>query len=313
MGTMQAVRIHAYGGRDVLKLEQVPVPEVGDGDVLIRVHSTSVNPIEWKIRAGYLQGWLNFQLPWVLGLDVSGTVAEIGAKVTQFAVGDEVIARGDLFRSGSYAEYTAVDASNVTRKPKGLTHVEAGALPHASVTAWTALITEGQLVPGQTVLIHGGAGGVGTMAVQLAKCHGARVITTASPRNHELLRSLGADQVIDYNTVRFEDVVEPVDLVLDTIGGDTLQRSFAIVKPGGTLLSIVDTPSTDLSAAKGIQARQVGAQMTPGILGNIAHLVETNQLRVVVSTIFPLAELDKAHALSESMHARGKIAVKVID
>jgi NADPH:quinone reductase-like Zn-dependent oxidoreductase len=313
MGTMQAVRIHEYGGQGVLKLEQAPVPVIGDEDVLIRVHATSVNPVEWKIRAGYLQGWLNYTLPWILGVDISGTVAETGANVTQFAIGDEVIANADLMHSGSYAEFTAVNQARVVRKPASLNHIEAATVPHAALTAWSALVSTAQVAPGQTVLIHGAAGGVGVYAVQLAKCRGARVIATASPKNHEFLRGLGADEVIDYNTVRFEDVLQPVDIVFDTIGGETLQRSYALVKPGGQIVSVVGAPDQDVAASLGIHASQVSAKMDQAILGEISRLIDTNQIQVVVSSVFPLSEIQQAHALSEGMHVRGKIGIKIVD
>jgi NADPH:quinone reductase-like Zn-dependent oxidoreductase len=313
MAEMQAVRIHEYGGVEVLKLEQAPVPPIGDEDVLIRIHATAINPIEWKIRAGYLQAYLNFPLPWILGLDISGTVVETGAKVTKFAPGDEVIARGELFRSGAYAEYAAVRNDYVTLKPKMLSHQQAAVVPHAAVTAWSALVNAGNVAAGQTVLVHAAAGGVGSFAVQLAKCHGARVIGTASPNHHAYLKGLGVDQVIDYNTTRFEEATGPVDLVLDTVGGDTLERSFSVIKPGGMLLSIVDTPSTELAAQRGIQTKQVAAEMTPGILDQITHLIETNQLQVTVSESFPLREIGKAHTLSAGNHVRGKIGISVID
>ncbi|MBE0698792.1 MAG: NADP-dependent oxidoreductase [Anaerolineaceae bacterium] len=313
MQMMQAIRFHDYGDIDVLVFEQAPIPEPRDEDVLIRVHATSVNPIDWKIRAGYLKGWLDFPLPWILGLDVSGTVVGKGSAVTQFSVGDEVMARGELLRSGAYAEFTVVKAEHVVAKPMKLTHLEAGATPQGTVTAWNVLVKTCQVSSGQTVLIHGAAGGVGTFAVQIAKHFGAKVIATASPNNHEFLRSLGADELIDYTAVRFEDAVKPVDIVFDTIGGETLQRSFSVVKPGGYLVSVVETPSQELAEARGIKAKLVSADVSQEILREIARLIEAGKIKVVVSAVFPLSEIKKAHALSESMHTRGKIGISIID
>ena len=226
MTPMKAVRIHAYGGPELLHYEDVPRPWLKPDDLLIQVAAAAVNPVDWKIREGYLQGFLNHRLPLILGWDVAGTVVEIGPEAAGFQVGDAVYARPDIERNGSYAEFIAVKASEAALKPATLDFVHAAAVPLAALTAWQSLVDAAQLQAGQTVLIHAAAGGVGSFAVQLAKARGARVIATASAVNTGLAAELGADQFIDYTRTRFEDVAKDVDVVLDTIGGDTQERSW---------------------------------------------------------------------------------------
>ena len=312
MDTMKAVRIHSYGNRDVLVYEDAPLPVVNDDDILIRVHATAVNPLDWKIRAGYLSGWFNYTMPWILGLDVSGVVTKVGSAVTGFAVGDEVFARADLNRSGTYAEYVVVREADVARKPRTLSHIGAAAIPHAFLAAWTALVKEGRLSRGEVVLIHGAAGGVGTFAIQIAKSIGAHIIATASGANLDLLRQLGADEVIDYTQQRFEDHVQDVDVVLDTVGGDTLQRSFGLLKKNGRLVSLVEMPSPETAAAHHVTASMAQANTDGALLREASVMANSGTIRPVVSTILPLAEIQQAHALSESLHARGKIILQVV-
>ena len=199
MTTMRAVRIHAYGGADVLRYEDAPRPEVSAGEVLVRVYAASVNPFDWKVRAGYLAGFLPYQLPFILGWDVSGVIEAVGPEVSDLAVGDAVFGQANIIRGGAYAEYAIMRASEVVRKPETLDHIQAAATPQAALSAWRCLIDGAELSEGQSVLIHGAAGGVGTFAVQVAKLRGARVIGTASANNRDMLLSLGADEVIDYN------------------------------------------------------------------------------------------------------------------
>lgn len=313
MGTMKAVRIHSYGGPEVLTYEDADVPQPAPDEVMIRVQATTVNPIDWKVRAGYVTGWFNLAMPAILGCDVSGTVEAVGSDVTSFAPGDEVYGRADITGSGTYAEYVSVQADHVALKPRTLDHVSAAAVPHVALAAWQCLFDAGNLAPGQTVLIHGAAGGVGTFAVQLAKWRGARVIGTASAHHHAAVRALGADEVIDYTTTRFEDVVHNVDLVLDTIGGETLQRSWATLKPAGMLVTLVETPSEELAAAHGVRARLVGAEAKGETLAKIAELIDAGSITPVISAIFPLREVHEAHMLSQSLHVHGKIVLRVTD
>ncbi len=309
---MKAVRIHAYGGPDVLTYEDAPRPTAGAGEVLIRVHATSVNPFDCAVRAGYLSAYLPLTLPLILGTDVAGIVEEVGAGVTAFRRGDSVYARGGVTRDGAYAEYAVVPASDVAAKPRSLDAIHAAALPHVSLTAWQALFGLADLTKGQTVLIHGAGGGVGHVAVQLAKWRGAKVIGTASG-NLEFVRGLGADEVIDYSKVPFEKAVSAVDVVLDTVGGDTQQRSWGVLKPNGILVSTIQAPSEETAAAHG--ARQAYVSSSPPIgktLTEIATLVDGGQIRPEVSAVLPLQEIRKAHKMIEGRHVRGKIVLQVM-
>ena len=248
MESMKAVRIHNYGGPEVLKFEDAPAPQPGPGEVLVRIHAAAVNPVDWKVRAGRLKERIQYPLPLIPGWDFSGVVEATGPGVTRLKKGDEVYARPDIARNGAYAEYIVAKESEVAFKPKSVDHVQAAAIPLAALTAWQALFDTAGLKAGQKVLIHGAAGGVGSFAVQLAKRKGAHVIGTASGRNQSFLRELGVDEAIDYEKTGFEDVVHDVDVVLDTIGGDTQNRSWKVLKKGGILVSIISPPSAEEAA-----------------------------------------------------------------
>jgi NADPH:quinone reductase-like Zn-dependent oxidoreductase len=226
---MKAIRIHTYGGPEVLKYEDAPRPQAGEGEVLIRVHAAGVNPVDSAIRGGLVKEIFPVSLPWIPGSDVSGVIEEVGPNVTRFKKGDEVFALLNPAKGGTYAEYVVVNESELALKPKSLHHIRAAAVPVAAVTAWNALFETAQLQSGQRVLIHGGAGGVGHFAVQLAKWKGAHVIATASARNHELVYELGADEVVDYQAQKFENVAREIDIVLDPIGGNTQERSWKVL------------------------------------------------------------------------------------
>lgn len=312
MKTMKAVRIHEYGGPEVLRYEDAPCPEPGAGEVLIRVHAAGVNPVDWKVRAGFAKERLKYKMPFIPGWDLSGVVEVIGLGVTRLQVGDEVYSRPDLSRDGSYAEYIVVKESEVALKPKSVDHVNAAAVPLAALTAWQALFDGAKLTAGQTVLIHGAAGGVGSFAVQFAKLKGARVIGTASQKNHEFLRSLGADEVIDYNTTKFEDVVHDVDAVFDTITGETADRSYQVIKKGGVYVSILMPPSQEKAAAHGIRAVHTFVQANPGQLSEIAKLIDSGKLKIIIEKVFPLSEARAAQELNATGHTRGKIVLTVI-
>jgi len=232
---MKAIRIHQYGGPEVLAQVEMQCPTPGPDEVLIKVRAASVNPLDWKMRAGLVKKIFPLTFPATLGRDVSGTVEEAGDNVTQFKRGDEVYA----LVSGGYAEYVVAKETAVAKKPRTLDHVQAAAVPAVGLTALQALFEVAQLSAGQKVLIHAAAGGVGNFAVQLAKARGAYVIGTASSKNHPLLNELGVDQAVDYRKTRFEDVVREVDVVLDTVGGETQERSFKVLKKGGILVSLV--------------------------------------------------------------------------
>jgi len=309
---MKAVRIHEYGGPEALKYEEAPRPDPGQSEVLVRVHAAGVNPIDWKIREGYLKQFVPLQLPFVPGLDVSGTVEQIGADSRGFAVGDAVYARTNMMRDGAYAEFVVIAASDLAKKPASLDHVHSAAVPVAALTAWEALFAESamNLSAGQTVLIHGGAGGVGSLAVQLAKWRGAKVIATGSANNQSFLQQLGADVAIDYGRQRFEEIARNVDGVLDAIGGDTQARSWATLKRGGVLVSLLGPPASAEAEAHGVKGTAV--MMSPNRLDQIARLIDEGHLKPIVSEIVPLSQARKAQDLSQAGHVRGKIVLQVI-
>jgi len=311
MDTMKAIRVHEYGGPEVLKYEDAPRPTPAAGDVLIRVHATSVNPVDIAIRNGFFKERMKYKLPMIPGWDVSGVVESVTAGATRLKAGDEVYSRPDLARDGAYAEYVAVRESEVALKPKSIDHAHAAAIPLPGLTAWQALFDAGHLAAGQTVLIHGAAGGVGHFAVQFAKVKGARVIATASKRNHDFLRSLGADEVIDYNTTKFEDVVHDVDVVVDTITGETQDRSWQVIKKGGIYVSILQPPNQEKAAAHGVRSAHVFVQPNVDELNEIARLVDSGKVKPHIEKVFPLPEAAAAHEAVAQHHTRGKIVITV--
>ena len=311
MTTMKAVAMHVYGGPEVLKYEDAARPDPATGEVLVRVHAAAVNPVDWKVRAGHLRGFLNYSLPLIPGWDLSGVVEATGAGVTDWKQGDAVYARPDLRRNGAYAEYIAVRASELGHKPRSIDHVQASAIPLACLTAWQALFDAGGLKAGQRVLIHAAAGGVGTFAVQLAKWKGAHVVGTASERNHAFLRELGADEVIDYTKTNFEEVVRDVDVVLDTLAGQTRDRSWNVLKKDAILVSILGQPSPDDAAQHGVRAAGVFVEPNQAQLGEIAKLVDSGKLRPIIETVLPLAQAARAHEMNQTLHTRGKIVLQV--
>jgi NADPH:quinone reductase-like Zn-dependent oxidoreductase len=311
LSLMKAVQVHSYGGTDVLSYEDAPRPAPSDGEVLIRVHATSVNPFDCAVRAGYMASYFNHTLPLILGTDVSGVIAELGHGVTTFKPGDMVYARAGVIRDGAYAQYVAVPATDVAIKPQSLDHLHSAALPHVSLTAWQALFELGNLTEGQTVLIHGAAGGVGHIAVQLAKWRGAKVIGTAS-RNLDFLRELGVDEIIDYSAVPFEEVVRDVDVVVDTIGGDVQERSCMVLRPEGILVSVIQAPSEEMTNRYGVRSAMVYSTPPIGqVLTEVAALVDAGLVKPHVSVVLPLSEIRQAHEMVEGKHTRGKVVLEV--
>jgi NADPH:quinone reductase-like Zn-dependent oxidoreductase len=310
---MNAIRIHNYGGPEALHYEEAPRPRVKKGEVLIRVHAAGVNPLDWKMRSGSLNGYIQHKLPLILGWDVSGVVEEVGRGGSQFKKGDEVFAMADPTRDGAYADYIAVREAAVAMKPKSLHHVRAAATPMSALTAWRSLFDLGDLQSGQRILIHSGSGGVGHLAVQLAKWKGAHVLATASTNNHKSLRKLGADETIDYATQKFEDVVHNVDIVLDTIGEETQERSWGVLKKGGALISLVQPPSEQ--KANQLQVRGIMCSVQPdgARLREIAKLIDSAKFRPTIDRILPLSEARRAHELSQDGHVHGKIVLRVKD
>ncbi|HSL42020.1 MAG TPA: NADP-dependent oxidoreductase [Anaerolineales bacterium] len=310
---MKAVRIHGYGGLDVLSYEEAPRPKPGADEVLIRVFASSVNPFDCAVRAGYLNSYFNYTLPLILGTDASGVIEEVGENVTEFKPGDEVYTRAGVWRDGSYAEYVAVAAADVAFKPKTVDHFHAAALPHVTLTAWQALVEIANVAPGQKVLIHAAAGGVGHIAVQLSKLRGATTIGTASV-NLEALKELEVDETIDYSTTAFENEIKDVDVVLDLIGGDTQQRSWAVLRPGGILIGTVQPPSEETAQSHGVRQNFIStAPPIKAVLTEVANLVDTGQLKPIVSAILPLSEIQKGHEMVEGKHVHGKVVLSVSD
>lgn len=311
MTVMKAVRFHSYGGPEVLVYEDAPCPAPAPDEVLIRVHAAGINPVDWKVRAGYLSAFVPLVFPVIPGIDVAGVVEEAGADVGDFKPGDDVYAWAGLTSNGSYAEYVTVKASDVALKPASLDYIHAAAVPQTALTAWQALFETANLQPGQTALIHAAAGGVGTFAVQMAKWKGARVYGTASAGNLDFLRDIGVDEPIDYATLNSADLARSVDVVLDAVGGDTQDRSWIVLKPGGVLVGMVSPPSEEMAAAH--DARHA-YHMTHGSgqqLQEIAALIDAGHLRPFVQTVLPLQEARRAHELSQTGHVRGKIVLQV--
>jgi len=313
---MKAVVINQYGGKEELTEQDVILPELKENQVLIKEHATSINPIDWKLREGYLKQMMDWPFPIILGWDVAGVITEVGSQVTDWKVGDQVFARPETTRFGTYAEETIVDDHLVAKIPENVTFEEAAAVPLAGLTAWQALFDHGNLQKGEKVLIHAGAGGVGTYAIQLAKQAGAYVITTASKKNHELLEKLGADEVIDYHTTNFTEVLTDIDLVFDTMGGDVQKSSVSVLKQNtGRLISIVGIESEDLAKEKNIKAESIWLQPDGKQLQNIADLMAAKKVVSVIGEVFPFSRqgIFDAHALSETHHAVGKIVIKMAD
>src|SRR5947207_995317 len=311
--TMKAVVIHQYGGPEVLKYEDIPLPEPKDDQLLIRVIAAGVNPVDGMIRSGMFAKEGNRAFPIILGGDVAGVVEKVGSKITKFKAGDPVFAYVSLDNSGGYAEYALVTERGAAPKPKSLAYVQAAAVPIVALTAWQALIDTAKLNAGQTVLIHGGSGGVGSFAIQIAKARGAKVIATASTANQDLLKQLGTDVAVDYTKQKFEDVAKDVDVVLDSVGKDTLTRSYGVVKKGGIIVSLVARPNQSDLEKHGIRGVALSVEPNSGELAQIGKLIDEKKIRVVVSQTFPLSEAKKAQEQVASGHTRGKIVLKVAE
>jgi NADPH:quinone reductase-like Zn-dependent oxidoreductase len=309
---MKAVVILKYGSPARLEYTDVARPTPGDGELLVRVHAAGVNPIDDKVRAGLLSEFMHYSMPLIVGWDVAGVVESTGKNVTRFKSGDAIFAYMNLKLPGAYAEYAIVRESEACPKPAKLSFVEAAAVPLAAMTAWQALVDTAKLEKGQTVLIHGAAGGVGTFAVQIAKARGARVIGTSSPKSLDFLRELGVDEAIDYTSTRFEDAAKNVDVVLDPIGGDTQARSFGVLKKGGILVSIVEPPDQTVAKEKGVRATIMLAHPDAGELAELAKLLDAGKLKPIVSKVYPLHNARGAHEQIATKHTRGKLVLEVV-
>jgi len=333
---MKAFVVERYGGADAVRAADVPNPQVGDDDVLVRIHAASVNPLDLRTREGAFKAILPYRVPFILGNDTAGVVVAVGAGVTRFTDGDEVYARPDKNRIGTFAELIAIHQDDVAIKPNVLTMDEAASIPLVGLTSWQALVERANLQPGQQVLIHAGSGGVGTIAIQLAKHLGAHVATTASTSNTGLVKSLGADVVIDYKKQAFEKVLHDYDLVLDTLGGETLQKSLQILKPGGKIISVAGPPDpafakelganpivklamTALSFRTRLRARRhhvtysfLFMKASGDQLRKLTTLIEAGTIRPVVDQVFPFESTREALAYVEHGRAKaGKVVVRM--
>jgi NADPH:quinone reductase-like Zn-dependent oxidoreductase len=333
---MKAHVLHHYGKKRALELAEMPTPELRDDEVLVQVHAAGVNQLDSKLRDGEFKLILPYRLPLVLGHDVAGEVVKVGARVRQFKPGDEVYARADDFRIGTFAEFVPVKEASLALKPNGLTMEEAASVPLVALTAWQALVAKANLKKGQKVFIQAGSGGVGTFAIQLAKHLGATVATTTSTANVALVKSLGADIVIDYKTQDFEEVLSNYDVVLNSQDGKTLEKSLRVLKPGGTLISISGPPDPEFGKDIGATAlvRLVMRLMSAGIrrkakrfgvayaflfmrasgtqLREITRLIDAGVIRPVIDRVFPFESTNEALAYVEAGRAKGKVVVKLI-
>lgn len=331
---MRAARFHRYGEAEVLRVEEVADPVAGERDVLVRVRAASVNPVDCKIRSGAQRALIHYRLPQITGLDVSGEVVAVGARVTRFKVGDAVISSPTHRRPGTCAELVAIDESAVAHKPARIDHLHAAALPLAGLTAWASLVDAARVRAGQRVFVQAGAGGVGTLAIQLAKHLGAEVATTCSARNVDFARSLGADRVIDYNEERYEDVLDGMDAALESIGGAANARTLAVLRRGGRMALVVSgipeavkehgayagvARALAAQAAfigrawwqKGVAVKAVVRPTDGAMLQRLADVVQSGAVTPVVDAVLPLEEIAEAHRRVESGRTRGKIVIQV--
>jgi len=308
---MKAIVAHEYGGPDVLKYEDVPLPEPKENEILVRVIASGVNPADPLILNGKYAKEFGTHLPLVLGYDMAGVVVSAGAKVTKLRVGDPVYAY--LLWGGGWAEYCISNEGESAIKPKSLGFIDASAVPLAALTAWQALIDIGKIENGQTVLIHGGSGGVGSFAIQIAKAHGARVIATASTANQDVLKQLGAEVAIDYTKQKFEEIAHDVDLVLDPVGRDTLARSYGVIKKGGIVVTIVSRCDQAELKKHEIRGASLSSHPDSGELGEITKLIDGGKIKPIVTEVLPLTDAAKADAQAETHHTRGKIVLKIAD
>lgn len=310
---MKAIVIDSYGGKEQLKEREVEKPAINENQVLVEVHATSINPIDWKLREGYLKDMLPWEFPIILGWDAAGVIAEVGANIKNFKVGDRVFTRPATTRQGTYAEFVPVDQELLAHMPESMSFEEGAAIPLTGLTAYQCLVDFAEVKKGDKVLIHAGAGGVGSMAIQIANSIGAYVATTASDKNDELVKSLGANRVINYRDEDFSELLEDFDAVLDTLGGEVLDKSFKVLKKGGKLISIAGQPSSELAEEHGVKVSDFWLEPSGEQLQLLAHLFVSGEFKPAIGHVFEFTEqgLKDAHELSESRHARGKIIIKI--
>jgi alcohol dehydrogenase len=331
---MRAMMIDRYG-KVPMRLTEVPAPEIGEYEVLAEIHAASINPVDFKIRDGKVKLLVNYKMPLILGNDFSGVVEKVGAKVTRFKVGDEIYARPRKSKIGTFAEYIAIHEDDIALKPANLSFEEAASIPLVGLTSYQALTDILQLQKGQKILIHAGSGGVGTFAIQLAKLMGAAVATTASEAGANLVESLGADEMINYKTEKFEELLRNYDYVFDTLGGEVLEKSFGVLKSGGKIVSVSGLPNarfgkeygsgifktllfsaaskklTALEKKHNVEYTFLFMKPSGEQLRIIANFIETGKIKPVIDRVFPFEDAEKAMEYAESRRAKGKIIVKI--
>lgn len=312
---MKAAQINQYGGQDVLQVtNDVEKPKLGSDQVLVEVVAAGLNPFDWKVREGYMKDFIPLQFPATLGGDLTGTVAEVGENVSGFTVGQAVYGQANAVSgNGSYAEFSPVAATQLVAKPENLDFVTAAALPLAGVSAYQAVVDHINLQPGQKILIHGGAGGIGTIAIQIAKNIGATVATTASTDDLDYVKELGADVVIDYTQQDFSKELSDYDAVFDTVGGETATKSFEVLAEGGTLVSMVEQADNGLAADKNITFIAQQSKATQERLSKLAELADVGAIKVHVDKVFPLNQAAEALEYLKTGHARGKVVLQIKD
>ena len=304
---MKSIRIHSYGDSSEMKIEDSPRPRISSDEILVKVLAAGVNPIDWKIRAGYMKKSMPEPFPLTIGQDLAGEVSEVGKNVGQFKVGDQIFG----FGSGSYAEYAAARANEIALKPRSVDFATAAAIPTACLTAWQALVDVAHISQRQSVLIHGAAGGVGSFAVQIAKWKGGHVAATAAAADASYLKGLGVDQVIDYQSERFEDRAGNPDIVIDLVGGETLNRSYGILKQGGIIVTTVQQADQARAREAGVRAVNIVMRRDGSELAQIAQLIDQGIVKPRIDKILPIDEAKRAHDLNESGKTHGKIVLRV--
>ncbi|HME88030.1 MAG TPA: NADP-dependent oxidoreductase [Chthoniobacterales bacterium] len=308
---MKAIVVNEFGGPDVLKYQDEPKPEPKDDEILVRVMAAAVNPVDAYVRQGMFAKRGLGDRPAIIGSDIAGVVEKTGAAARKFKPGDAVYSYLSVVRGGAYAEFALAKESETALKPRNINFEEAAAVPLAATTAWQALIDTAKIDKGQTVLIHGGSGGVGSFAVQIAKARGAKVFSTASTAHQNTLKQLGVDQAIDYTTTKFEDVVRDVDVVLNCVRADALGRSYGVVRKGGIIVSITGEPDQTECAKHSIRCSGLGANPDAKVLEELTKLIEAGKIKPIVSQTYPLADAARAHQQIETHHTLGKIVLKV--
>ncbi len=310
---MKAVQIKKYGGSEVIEIvDDALKPTASKGQVQIEVHAASVNPFDNMVRSGYVAKMMPLEFPATLGMDVAGVIAGVGEGVSEFKPGDEVYGQAKFFAGqGAFAEFAISDAKSISLKPKNAAFTEAAGLPLTAVSAYQVLVTKMNLSKGQKILIHGGAGGIGSLAIQMAKNLGAYVTATAGASETDFVKELGADEIIDYKSDKFEDVVSNYDAVFDTVGGDTYKRSFKVLKPGGVIVSMLEQPNQELLKQHSVNALYQQTKMNSADLAKVAELVEGGVLKVHIDRVFPLSETAKAMDYLRTGHPKGKVIIEV--